>query len=74
MSGMSKKARKVPQDAVDAAYKSRSGRSPEQIKSDLIARLGRLNLELDAGEIEEWAFEISEGQRSQIRTHDGSRS
>jgi hypothetical protein len=42
-------------------------------RSDLIARLGRLNLELDAGEIEEWALEISEGQRIQIRTQGGSR-
>jgi hypothetical protein len=58
---------------MDGAYKSRSGRSPEQIRLDLITRLGRLNLELDAGEIEEWALEISEGQRIQIRIHSGLR-
>jgi hypothetical protein len=61
------------QYAMNATYRSRFGRSPEQIRSDLIARLGPLNLELDAGEIEEWALEISEGQRIQIRIHGGPR-
>ena len=69
VSDFSQKSRELIQYAVDAAYKSRFSRSPEQIRSDLIARLGRLNLELDVGEIEEWALEISEGQRIQIRIH-----
>jgi hypothetical protein len=69
VSDISHKSREVVQYAIDAADKSRLGRSPEQIRSDLIARLGRLHLELDAGEIEEWALEISEGQRIQIRIH-----
>jgi hypothetical protein len=69
VSDVSQKSRKVIQYAVDVAYKSRFGRSPEQIRSDLIVRLGRLSRELDAGEIEEWALEISEGQRIQIRIH-----
>jgi uncharacterized protein YbcI len=73
VSDISQKSREVVQFAIDAAYKSRFGRSPEQIRTDLIARLGRLNLELDAGEVEEWALEISEGQRIQIRIHGGSR-
>jgi hypothetical protein len=34
--------------------------------------LGRLNLELDAGEIEEWALEIGEGLRIRNRIHGGS--
>jgi uncharacterized protein YbcI len=74
VSDISQKSREVIQFAIDAAYKSRLGRSPEQIRSDLIAGLGRLNLELDVGEIEEWALEISEGQRIQIRIHGGSRA
>jgi hypothetical protein len=69
VSDISQKSREVIQYAVDAAYKSRFGRSPDQIRSDLIARFGRLNLELDAGEVEEWALEISEGLRIQIRIH-----
>lgn len=73
MSVISQESRKAVQYAIGAAYKSRFGRSPEQIRSDLIARLDRLNLELDAGEVEEWALEISEGQRIQIRIHGGSR-
>jgi hypothetical protein len=38
-------------------------------RSDRSSRRGwiRLRLELDAGEIDEWALEISEGQRIQIR-------
>ena len=73
MSDISHKSREVVQNAIDVVYKSRLGRSTEQIRSDLIARLGRLNLELDVGEIEEWALEISEGQCIQIRIHGGSR-
>jgi hypothetical protein len=73
VSDISQKSRKVVQYAIDSAYKSRFGQSPKQIRSDLIARLGLLNLGLDAGEIEEWALEINEGQRIQIRIHDGSR-
>jgi hypothetical protein len=53
-------SREALQYAVDAAYTSRFGRSPKQIMSDLTARLGRLKFELDAGEIDEWALEISE--------------
>lgn len=73
MSDISQKSREALQYAVGATYKSRLGRSPEQIRSDLIARLGRLNLELDAGAIEEWALEISEGQEIYIRIQGGSR-
>ena len=73
VSDISRKSRGVVQYAIDAAYKSRFGRSPEQIRSDLIARLDRLNIELDAGEIEEWALEISEGQRILIRIQGGTR-
>jgi hypothetical protein len=73
VSDLSQKSREVVQYAIDAAYESRFGRSPEQIRSDLMARLGRLNRELDAGEIEEWALEISEGQRIQIRIDGGAR-
>jgi hypothetical protein len=69
----SQKFRHALQYAVDAAYISRFGRSHKQIKSDLTARLGRLRFELDAGEIDEWALEISEGQRIQIRIQGGSR-
>ena len=74
VSDISQKSWEALQYAVDATYKSRFGRSPEQVRSDLIARLGRLNLELESGEIEGWALEISEGQRIQIRMHGGSRS
>jgi hypothetical protein len=73
VSDISQKLREALQYAIDATYKSRLGRSPEQIRSDLIARLGRLNLVLDAGEIEEWALEISEGQEIYIRIQGGSR-
>jgi hypothetical protein len=69
VSDICQKSREAVQYAIDGAYKSRFGQSPEQIRSDLIVRLGRLNLELDAGEIEEWALEISEGQRIRIRIH-----
>jgi hypothetical protein len=72
VSDISQKSRALVQYAIDAAYKSSFGRSPQQIRSNLIARLGRLNLELDAGEIEEWALEISEGQKIQIRIQGGS--
>ena len=73
VSDTSQKSREVVQCALDAAYKSRFGRSPEQIKSDLIARLGPLNLELDAGDIQGWVLEICEGRRIQIRMHGGLR-
>jgi hypothetical protein len=70
VSDISQKSREALQHAVAATYKSRLGQSPEQIRSDLIARLGPMNLELDAGEIEEWALEISEGQEIYIRIQD----
>ena len=73
VSDISQKSREVVQYAIDADYKSRFGRSSEQITADLIARLGRLNLELNAGDTEEWALEISEGQRIRIRIFGGSR-
>ena len=73
VSEISHESREALQYAVDATYKSRFGPSPEQIRSDLIARLGRLNLELDTGQIGEWAEEISAGQRIQIRIQRGSR-
>jgi hypothetical protein len=73
VSDISQKSREALQHAVDATYKSRFRRSPEQLRSDLIARLGQLNLELDAGQIGEWVVEISEGQRIQIRIPGGSR-
>jgi hypothetical protein len=59
--------RRAVQDAVDAAYESRLGRSPGQIKSVLTTRLELLKNELSAEEIGEWALEISEGVRVQIR-------
>lgn len=55
------------QHAVDDAYESRSGWRPDEIRSSLIARLGQLRYELTDAEIDEWALEISEGQRIQIR-------
>jgi hypothetical protein len=73
VSDISQKSKEALQYAIDAAYKSRFGRSPKQIRTDLIARFGRLDFELDAGEIEEWALEISEGQRIQIRFRGRSR-
>jgi hypothetical protein len=72
VSELSKRSRESLQGVVDASYRYRFGRSPVEIRSDLIARLSRLSLELDAGEIDEWALEISEGQRIQIRTQGGS--
>jgi hypothetical protein len=65
--------RKAIQYAVDAAYESRFNRSPKQIRSDLTRRLGLLRFELATSEIDEWALEISEGQRIQIRIQGGSR-
>ena len=64
---MSKEPRRALQHAVDDAYESRSGRLPDEIRSGLIARLGQLRFELTDAEIDEWALEISEGQRIQIR-------
>jgi hypothetical protein len=67
VSEMSQESRRVLQYAVDLAYELKSGRSPEEVRSDLITRLGQLRLELDGDEIDGWALEISEGQRIQIR-------
>jgi hypothetical protein len=67
VSELSKHSRQVLQHAVDDAYESRFGRLPEQIRSDLIARLGRLRFDLSPVEIDEWALEISEEQRIQVR-------
>jgi hypothetical protein len=53
--------------SLDVAYESRYARMPEEIRLDLIARLGLLNSELNTGEIDERALEISEGQRIKIR-------
>ena len=73
MSDIYQKSREALQYAVYATYKSSFGQSLEQIRSDLITRLGQLNLELDAGQIDEWAEEISERLRIQIRIQGGSR-
>jgi hypothetical protein len=64
VSEISHESREALQYAVDATYKSRFGPSPEQIRSDLIARLGLLNLKLDTSQIGEWTEEISEGKES----------
>ena len=72
MSVISQESREAVQYAIDVAYNSRFGRSPEEIRSDLIARLGLLNVELDTEAIEGWALEISEGLRIQIRINGGS--
>jgi len=70
VSNISQQSRQALQHALDVAYESRSGRTPEEIRLDLMVTLSRLRLELSAGEIEGWALEISEGQRIQIRIKD----
>jgi hypothetical protein len=72
VSVISHESREAVQHAIDVAYNSRFGRSPRQIRSDLVARLRLLNVELDAEAIEGWALEISEGLRIQIRIDGGS--
>ena len=73
MSDIYQKSREALQYAVYATYNSSFSQSLEQIRSDLITRLGQLNLELDAGQIDEWTVEISEGLRIQMRIQGGSR-
>jgi hypothetical protein len=73
VSDIYQRSREPLQYAVYATYKSSFGQSLEQIRSDLITRSGQLNLELDAGQIDEWAVEISEGLRIQIQIQGGSR-
>lgn len=64
---MPQESRRALQHAVDDAYESRSGWRPEEIRSDLISRLGQFRCELTDAEIDEWALEISEGPRIHIR-------
>ena len=67
MSNISPESRQELQHAVDVAYETRTCRQPEAVRLDLIARVARLELELDIEDIDGWALDITEGHRIQIR-------
>ena len=69
-----KESGRALQREVDAVYNKRADRSIDEIKADLESRLRRLDFRFEAGEMEEWARAISEGDRVVIQVKGNIRS